>query len=102
MRPVEDASYLLVAPLESFLRAIATPIANLVTNFGDIRSLTAENERLRTENERLSSQIASLRQDTSRINELERLLEVKQAASDQAFIAGQVIASKPSNLRQIV
>ena len=102
MRPVEDASYLIVAPLEALLRAIATPIANLVTNFGDIRSLTAENERLRTENERLSSQIASLRQDTSRIDELERLLEVKHAASDQTFIAGQIIASKPSNLRQII
>jgi rod shape-determining protein MreC len=102
MRPVEDASYVLVAPLEALLRAIATPIANLVTNFGDIRSLTAENERLRTENERLSSQIASLRQDTSRIDELERLLEVKHAASDQTFIAGQVIATKPNNLRQII
>jgi rod shape-determining protein MreC len=102
MRPVEDASYLIVAPLEGFLRAIATPIANLVTNFGDIRSLTAENERLRTENERLSSQVASLRQDASRIDELERLLEVKQVASNQTFIGAQVIASKPSNLRQII
>ena len=81
---------------------MATPIANLVTNFGDIRSLTVENEHLRSENERLSAEVASLQQDTSRIDELERLLQVKQAAADQNFIAARVIATKPSNLRQVV
>jgi len=77
-------------------------IANLVTNFGDIRSLTTENERLRTENERLASQVARLQEDTARLGDLERLLDVKQALADQTFLTGRVVASEPNNLRQVI
>jgi rod shape-determining protein MreC len=101
-RPIEDVSYIALAPIEDVLRGIAMPIANLVTNFGDIRSLTGENERLRTENQRLASEIATLQEGATRMKELERLLEVKQALSDQTFLATQVVASEPSNLRQVV
>ena len=36
------------------MRSIARPIADVVTNYRDVRDLTAENERLRAENERLN------------------------------------------------
>jgi rod shape-determining protein MreC len=100
--PLEDISYAAVSPIRSLLTAIATPIANLVTNFGDIRSLTTENERLRTENERLASQVARLQEDTARLGDLERLLDVKQALADQTFLTGRVVASEPNNLRQVI
>ncbi len=102
LRPVEDASYTVIAPAEGLLRAIASPLADIVTNFGDIRDLTRQNDQLRTENERLEAQIARLREEATRREELERLLEVKQAIANQDFLAAQVIARDPSNLRQVI
>jgi rod shape-determining protein MreC len=102
LRPVEDASYFFLAPVESGLRSIAQPAADVVSNYSDIRSLTAENEALRSENERLNAEIARLREEAIRHEELERLLEVKQAFSTQEFLGASVTARDPSNLRQLV
>ena len=56
-RPIEDVSYALVSPLESGLRSLAQPIADVVANYGDVRDLTRENDKLRAENERLNAEI---------------------------------------------
>ena len=101
-RPFEDASFVAIRPAEDVLRTIAAPIANLVTNFGDIRALTSENERLRTENERLAAELTRLQGDASQLDDLQRLLDVKQALADQTFLSGRVVASEPNNLRQVV
>src|SRR5262252_1642258 len=101
-RPVENASYQLLSPLESLLRSLATPIANVVTNYGDVKDLTAENEQLRTENERLNSEIARLREDATQREQLERLLNVKNALKDQTFATAQVTSRDTSNLRQVI
>ena len=101
-RPVEDASYVVLAPLESGLRAVAQPVADVVTNYSDIRDLTRENDALRTENERLSGEVARLREEATRREQLERLLEVKGGLSDQQFLAASLLARAPSNLRQLI
>ncbi len=52
--PVENVSYtVLVAGRSGCCARIASPIADTVTNYSDVRDLTRENEALRTENERL-------------------------------------------------
>ena len=101
-RPFEDASFKLLSPLESLLRSVAEPIANVVTNYGDVRDLTSENDRLRAENERLNAEIARLREDATQRQQLERLLEVKNSLADQTFVAAKVFARDPSNLRQVI
>jgi len=102
VRPVEDASYVLIAPIESALRDIARPAADVVSHYSDVRALTQENEALRAENERLNGELARLREDATRREQLERLLEVKGSIADQVFIAAAVVARDPSNLRQAV
>jgi rod shape-determining protein MreC len=101
-RPFENASFTLLSPIETLLRSVAQPIANVVTNYGDVKDLTAENENLRAENERLNSEIARLHEDATQREELERLLGVKNALKDQTFSTAQVFARDPSNLRQVV
>ncbi len=101
-RPVEDASYVLIGPLESGLRAVAQPLADIATNYTDIRDLTRENEALRTENERLSSEIARLREEATRQEQLERLLEVKEALSAEELLGAEILARDPSNLRELI
>ena len=67
-----------------------------------MRALTSENERLRLENERLNAEIARLREEATQREQLERLLEVKNASSNQEFVAASIFARDPSNLRQLV
>jgi rod shape-determining protein MreC len=102
LRPVEDASYSFFSPLESALRALASPIAETVANYGDVRDLTLDNEALRAENERLNAEIARLREETIRREQLERLLEVKNSLVNQETLAASIVAREPSNLRQVI
>ena len=102
LRPISDASYAVLSPIEDALRAVAQPIADMVTNYQDIRGLTRANESLRTENERLNAEVARLREEAMRQQQLERLLEVKNDIPTHEFLAVRVVARQPSNLRQMV
>jgi rod shape-determining protein MreC len=73
-----------------------------VTNFGDVKDLTRENEELRAEIERLESEAARLREDATRAQELERLLGVKESSTATEFVAAKVIARDPDNLRRAI
>jgi rod shape-determining protein MreC len=99
---VQDASYVLLSPLESALRSIAQPFADTISNYGDVRDLTQQNEALRADNERLNADLARLQEEATRREQLERLLDVKNSLSDQAFAAASIFARDPSNLRQVV
>src|SRR3972149_11480406 len=102
LRPVSDPSYVILSPIEDALRAVAQPLADMVTNYQDIRGLTRANESLRTENERLSAEVARLNEEAMRQQQLERLLEVKDDIPTQEFLAVGVAPRQPSNLRQMV
>jgi len=101
-RPIEDASYTLISPIESVLRSLAQPIADVVANYGDVRGLTHENDSLRAENERLNAEIARLREESTQREQLARLLEVKSSLAGQDVVAARIFARDPSNLRQVV
>jgi rod shape-determining protein MreC len=102
LRPVEDVSYAVFSPVESLLRSTAKPIADVVANYGDVRDLTQENESLRAENERLSAEIARLREDASTREDLQRLLDTRNALEGETFVTASVIARDPSNLRRLI
>jgi rod shape-determining protein MreC len=100
LRPVEDVSYTVFSPVERLLRSAAQPIADIVANYGDVRDLTRENDTLRAENERLQAEIARLHEEAARQQELERLLDTRNALEGQTFATASVISRDPSNLRR--
>jgi rod shape-determining protein MreC len=100
LRPLEDVSYTVFSPIEKLLRSTARPIADVVANYSDVSELTRENDSLRAENERLEAEIARLREEASRQEELERLLQTRNALEGQTFATASVIARDPSNLRR--
>jgi rod shape-determining protein MreC len=102
LRPFEDASYTAFSPVTGAMRSLAEPIADAISNYGDVRDLTQENESLRADNERLNSEIARLRAEAIRREQLERLLEVKNSLAGQEVLAAAVVAREPNNLRQVV
>ncbi len=92
----------MLSPIESLLRGIAQPVANVVSRYGDTRDLTQENETLRSENERLTAEIARLHEDTARLEELERLLGTSETLSDQDLLLAEVVSTDPTNGRRRV
>lgn len=102
LRPLENLSYVILSPIEGILRSIALPIANTVSNYGDTRALTRENDALRLEVERLNGELAARREAQVQTEELQRLLEVKNSLANQEFKAARVSARSPSNLREMV
>ena len=102
LRPVEDASFVVLSPIEDGLRSIARPIADAAANLGNVRELTLENEALRSDNERLNAEIARLREESVQQEQLGRLLEVTSSLADQQFLAAKIYAGSPINLRQLV
>ena len=102
LRPVEDVSFTVLSPVEQGLRSLAQPIANVVSDYGNTRGLTEENEALRAENERLTAEIARLHENTTRLEELESLLGTSEALADHDFTLAQVISTDPTNGRRRV
>ena len=102
LRPVEDVSYTVLSPIESGLRSIAQPAADIVSRFGDTRDLTLDNEALRAENERLTAEVARLHEDTARLEEFERLLGTRDALSQHEFLVADVVSSDPTSGRRRV
>jgi len=102
LRPVEDVSYTLLAPLEEGLRGIAQPVADIVSRYGDTHDLTQENEALRAENERLTAEVARLHEDTARLDEYERLLGTRDALAGHEFVAATIVSTDPTSGRRRV
>lgn len=102
LRPVEDVSYTVLAPIENGLRSLVKPVADVVARYGDTRDLTQANEALRAENERLTAEIARLHEDTARLDEYQRLLGTRDSLVDHEFLIAEVISSDPTNGRRRV
>lgn len=99
---MEDVSYTVLSPIESALRSVAKPAADIVTRYGDVRDLTRENEALRSQNELLNAEVARLREEATRQEELERLLETRNELADHDVLLARVISREPNNQRQMV
>jgi rod shape-determining protein MreC len=100
--PLENAVLTVISPVEKGLRNASDPVAEWLTNLGELNDLSSENKELRAENERLKGEVTRLRENESRLQELEKLLQVEQAYPDQEFLAASVLAKDPSNLKEVI
>jgi len=100
--PLENAVLTIISPVEKGLRNASDPVAEWLTNLGELNDLSSENKELRAENERLKGEVARLRENEARLQELEKLLQVEQAYPDQEFLAASVLAKDPSNLKEVI
>ena len=58
--------------------------------------------QLRAENERLKDEVARLSEGQVQLQELQKLLQVKQSYPDEEFVSANVLAKDPSNLKEAV
>ena len=100
--PLENATLQVSAPIESALRSATRPVADFVNNLTDVNRLTGDNQALRRENERLTSELARLQEVERENQELRLLLDIRQARPEETFVAANIIARDPSNLTDAI
>ncbi len=102
LAPLEDAALSTAAPIESTLRDATRPAADFVNNLTDINRLSGENQALQEENERLTAEIAALREVERDYQELQQLVEIRRPGAKDAFVAANVFANDTSNLTDMI
>ncbi len=100
--PVENAALTVVSPVQHGLRNAADPVADWLSKLTELDELSDENKELRAENERLKEEVARLRGSEILSQQLEKLLQVKAAWPEEDFLAANVLAKDPSNLKEVV
>jgi rod shape-determining protein MreC len=98
--PLQNASLNVSAPVESALRDATAPLADFVNNLTDTHRLSEENLSLRQENERLKSEVASLRENEAELNDLRSLLNVRGVRQGESFVEAHVFAQEPGNQKR--
>ena len=100
--PLENAALLVAAPVESALRDATRPVADFVNNLTDINRLSKQNQQLREEIEQLRRENALLREEQTELLQYRQLLDIRDAQTEDTFIAADVFAREPSNLRDAI
>jgi rod shape-determining protein MreC len=95
--PVENVTLQVTSPIESTLQDATRPVADFLTNVTDVNRLTDENQDLREENERLTTELALLREIEAENQRLQQLLEIRTRRPGDTFVAADVFASDPNN-----
>lgn len=100
--PLENVSLTLFSPLQDALTRVSEPAADFVSDIGRTDELSDENQALRAENERLNAEVARLRENEIRLQQLAQLLQVKETHPEELFLAANVFAREPSNVKEMV
>jgi rod shape-determining protein MreC len=100
--PLQSGFLGITSPVQHGLRNAADPLAAWLSDITDIGGLRKENDELRAENEQLKDDIARLRESQVQIQQLQKLLQIKQSYPDEEFLAANILAKDPSNLKEAV
>jgi rod shape-determining protein MreC len=102
LEPVESVTLDVTAPIQNALSDTTRPVADWVNNITDAGSLAEDNKELRAENEALRNDLARAREDTTEIESLRDLAEVRAQFPQDTFLTSSVISRDASNLRSLV
>jgi rod shape-determining protein MreC len=99
--PLENAVLSVIAPVDDALRAVTRPMADFVNNLTDINRLSDENQSLREENERLTSELVRLREVERELQEIRQMLALREG-EEHNFVGANVFAYEPSNQKDAI
>jgi len=100
--PLDNVVLTVFSPLQNVLTRVSEPAADFISDIGRTDELSDENQALRAENERLNAEVARLRENEIRLHQLAQLLQVKETHPEERFMAANVFAREPSNVKEMV
>jgi len=100
--PFQGAFVRVVAPLESGMHAIVTPVADVLSGAGNVREIQEENQRLRLQLEELQNEVVSLRQQAEQAEDLRQALGIIGDNSEQQFELASVVSRDASPFTDVV
>jgi len=100
--PFQNLFLQAATPVEKAFDGIFRPVASLLSDFDDLRSLQEENRQLRLENEKLQNRVTELELDAARVQELEKALEITQSDTSQQKVAANVVSHDSSPFTDVI
>ena len=100
--PLGNIVLTVFSPLQNALTRVSEPAADFISDIRRTDELSEENQALRAENERLNAEVARLRENETRLQQLSQLLQVKETHPEEQFLAANVFAREPSNVKEMV
>jgi rod shape-determining protein MreC len=100
--PLEGAALSVAEPVESGLSSATRPVADFVNNLTDVNRLSSENQTLREETERLTSEVARLREAERELQEFRQFEELRGVREGDAFVRASVFAREPNNSQDLI
>lgn len=100
--PVENVTLNVTSPVQAAMRGITRPVADWVNNITDAGALSAENKKLRDENERLTSELARAREDAIQQQSASDLDTVRGQFPNDVLVSGTVVSRDSSSVRSLI
>jgi rod shape-determining protein MreC len=100
--PFQNVFLQATSPVEKALDGIFRPVATFLSDAGNLRELQEENRQLRLDYEKLQNQLTELQIDASRVQELEKALEITQGDTTQEKVAANVVSHDSSPFTDVI
>ncbi len=95
--PLKQASSFLITPIQKGINGFGTCLSGLTDNFGDARSLLAENKELKEKVDTLTEENSQLTQDREELLRLRELYKLDEQYSDYEKVGARIIAKESGN-----
>ena len=95
--PLQDAAGTIVVPFQKGISKISSFFMEVRQNFRDKQDLIYENEELKTQIDRLTTENNKLIQDQSELLRLQQMYQLDEEYSDYPKIAAEIISKDPGN-----
>lgn len=102
LNPFQGMFLQLTSPLESATLGVFQPVADVLSNAGEMDELQDQNDRLRIENEELRNRVAELEQDTQELAELRQAAGIIRADTGQRPLAATIVTRDLSAFTAVV
>jgi len=100
--PVENLTLNVTSPMQRVLSDTTRPVADWVNNLTSASELSDENQRLRAENERLTTDLALAREHATELENAQDLAAVQQQFPEDEFVAARVVSRDAINARSLI
>jgi rod shape-determining protein MreC len=100
--PLRTAAQTIASPFAGAIRAVTSPVVDVVGNAGSYGELRDENRDLRQENERLRADVARLREEQARAADVDELLKLRTVRPNDTYALAAVVGRDPNVLRKLL